>query len=77
MTRTGTAAGWHRTSQSQVYRASEREVREAVERDLRALGIEVDEFVRRGSEGSLDDERARSLWHMYGDVFRPEWPHSS
>lgn len=38
----------------------------ALDDTLAELGLDRDEFIRRGRAGDLDDDRARMLWSMVG-----------
>lgn len=69
MTTTATPAGWRRTRHSGVYRATPDDVRRSVRGEIEAIGMSLDEFVRYGQRGELDDERGQALWRLYGDYF--------
>jgi hypothetical protein len=69
MATTTTPAGWRRTRHRGVYRATPDEVRRSVSAEVEALGMPLEEFVRHGGQGELDDERAQALWRLYGDYF--------
>lgn len=59
--------GVNPTQHGNVVRVDRDAFRHALEERLADLGLTLEEFIRQGREGTLDDERARTLWIMHGD----------
>lgn len=59
-----TRAGVRKTRHANVVKVTRSSFLREVDRELRSMGLTRDEFVRRGREGSLTDDRARDLWTL-------------